>query len=46
MTNRLCSIFPEIEYTGNSLMRFRISFCLPKVNPPEIKFEIEGKIIE
>lgn len=45
VTNRLCSIFPEICYPQNKLIRFRLSFCLPTVAPPEIKFEIEPKII-
>jgi hypothetical protein len=32
ITNRLCSIFPEVEY--NEVIRFKISFCLPTVSPP------------
>jgi hypothetical protein len=46
VTNRLCSIFPEVEYNHNNLIRFRLSFCLPTVSPPEIKFDIEPRVIE
>lgn len=43
-TNRLCSIFPDVEY--NDKRRFKLSFCLPTVNAPPIKFNIDYKIIE
>ena len=36
-SNRLCSIFTEIEYESNK--KFRLSFDLPAVYPPVILFE-------
>jgi hypothetical protein len=41
--NRLCSIFPDTTYEKK--IKFKLSFCLPEVLPPEIKFEIDPKII-
>ena len=32
VSNRLCSIFPETIY--NDKIKFRLSFCLPEVQPP------------
>lgn len=32
INNRLCSIFGETEYSNS--IRFKLSFCLPKVSPP------------
>ena len=43
-SNRLCSIFPEIEYETNK--KFRLSFDLSAVHPPAIFFETEYKLIE
>jgi hypothetical protein len=43
-SNRLCSIFPEVEYEQNK--KFRLSFDLPAVYPPAIVFETEYKMIE
>jgi len=43
-SNRLCSIFPEIEYENKK--KFRLSFDLPTVNSPAITFDIEYKLIE
>ena len=36
-SNRLCSIFPEIEYDNKK--KFRLSFDLPGVHPPAIVFQ-------
>lgn len=33
--NRLCSIFPAVRMRGHLGLEFRLSFCLPKVEPPE-----------
>ena len=38
--NRLCSIFSETEWEYKSNIRFRLSFCLPAVHPPEISFDV------
>ena len=43
-SNRLCSIFPEIEYETNK--KFRLSFDLSAVHPPALFFETEYKLIE
>jgi hypothetical protein len=43
-SNRLCSIFPEIEYENKK--KFRLSFDLPAVHPPAITFDTEYKLIE
>ena len=37
-SNRLCSIFPEVEYDNKK--NFRLSFDLPGVHPPTMVFEI------
>ena len=34
--NRLCSIFPDTTFEKK--IKFKLSFCLPEVLPPEIKF--------
>ena len=38
--HRLCSIFPETQWPDHPNIRFRLSFCLPTVHPPDITFEI------
>jgi hypothetical protein len=43
-SNRFCSLFPEIVYENR--LKFRLSFCLPEILPPEIKFERDPKIIK
>lgn len=42
--NRLCSIFPEIEYENKK--KFRLSFDLPAVYSAPIVFETEYRLIE
>lgn len=42
-SNRLCSIFPEKIHDGK--IKFKLSFCLPEVVPPEIKFDVDHRIL-
>lgn len=40
-TNRLCSIFSALSKPDYPQYEFRLSFCLPKVKPPETELHIE-----
>jgi|JI6StandDraft_1071083.scaffolds.fasta_scaffold05156_11 hypothetical protein len=39
-SNRLCSIFPPVAIREHPGLEFRLSFCLPKVSPPETELNI------